>query len=328
MRTWRAHDLGEPADVMQLDEVERPVPGPGEVLIDVEAVGLNFPDLLQLRGGYQIKRTPPFGVGGEVAGVVAEVGDGVDGVVVGDRVATNTTGGLAEQAVARADKLLALSDGIPAAKAAAMISNYTTTHYALHDRARLQPGETLFVTAGAGGVGSSAIQLGLAAGARVIATAGGPEKVEVCRRLGAHNVFDYKTDDIVERVRDLTDGDGVDVVYDPVGGDVFDQTRRTVGWNGRYLVIGFTSGRIPDAPMNHVLLKNYSIVGVHWGAAVGREPEAMPRTYATLLELYDRGEVDPLVFQDEAFPLDAAADALTALGNRGTWGKVIVDPTR
>ena len=328
MRSWQAHGLCEPAEVMQLDEVEPPKPGRGEVVLDVRAVGLNFPDLLQLRGGYQIKRTPPFGVGSEVAGVVAEVGEGVTGVAVGDRVAANTTGGLAQQAVARADKLLALSDGIPAAKAAAMISNYTTTHYALYDRARLQPGETLFVTAGAGGVGSSAIQLGVATGARVIATAGGPEKVEVCRRLGAHNVFDYTTDDIVERVRELTDGEGVDVVYDPVGGDVFDQTRRTVGWNGRYLVIGFTSGRIPEAPMNHVLLKNYSIVGVHWGAAVGREPEAMPRTYGRLLELYEAGEIDPLIFRDEAFPMEDAADALTALGNRATYGKVIVDPSR
>lgn len=328
MRSWQAHGLGEPADVMRLDEVEPPRPGPGEVVIDVEAVGLNFPDLLQLRGGYQIKRTPPFGVGGEVAGVVAALGEGVSGVAVGDRVATNTTGGLAEQAVARADKLLPLPEGIPAAKAAAMISNYTTTHHALHERAQLQPGETLFVTAGAGGVGSSAIQLGLAAGARVIATAGGAEKVAVCQRLGAHHVFDYTTDDIVETVRRLTDDEGVDVVYDPVGGDVFDQARRVVAWKGRYLVIGFTAGRIPEAPINHVLLKGYSIVGVHWGAAVGREPEAMPRTYAALLELYQQGAIDPVIYRDRAFPLAEAADALTALGNRGTYGKVIVDPSR
>ena len=179
--------------------------------------------------------------------------------------------------------------------------------------------------AGAGGVGSSAIQLGVAAGARVFATAGGPEKVRICEELGAELAIDYQTEaHLVDRIRDASGGEGVDVVYDPVGGDIFDQSRRTVAWNGRYLVIGFTSGRIPEAPMNHVLLKNYSIVGVHWGAAAARDPSAMPRTFQTLVELYDDGKIDPLIFQGP-LPLSRAAEALTMLGNRATWGKVVVD---
>jgi len=324
---WRAHELGEPIDVMKLEEGDPPRPRAGEVLIDVHAVGLNFPDILQCRGAYQVKPALPFTVGSEIAGVVTELGDGVNGVAVGDRVAGNASGGLAEQATMRASQALPLSATIPAAKAAALISNYTTTYYALHDRAQLRVGEYLLVHAGAGGIGSSAIQLGLAAGAQVIATAGGPEKVDVCRKLGATVALDYKTEDLVERVREITDGNGVDVVYDPVGGDIFDQSRRVVGWNGRYLVIGFTSGRIPQAPANHVLLKNYSIVGVHWGAAVAREPAAMPRTFAKLIELYDEGKIDPLIFR-EPLPLGAAADALMLLANRRTWGKVVIDPTR
>ena len=329
MRMWRAHELGEPRDVMKLEDGPAPEARPGEVLIEVHAAALQFPDLLQLRGGYQVKPALPFTLGGEIAGRVAAVGDGVTSVGAGDAVAASAPGGLAEMAVTKADKVYPLTVDIPATKAAAMISNYTTTYYALHDRAHLQPGEWLLVHAGAGGVGSSAIQLGLAAGARVIATAGGPEKVAVCKQLGAEVAIDYNDGaDLVEEVRELTGGAGVDVVYDPVGGDILDQSRRTVGWNGRYLVIGFTSGRIPDVPANHVLLKNYSVVGVHWGAAVAREPAAMPRTYRKLLELYADGKVDPLIYRDEALPMDAAADGLALLGERGTVGKVVVDPRR
>ncbi len=328
MRLWRTYALGEPADVMKLESAERPTAGPGEVVLDVHAVGLSFPDILQCRGGYQVKPALPFTVGGEVAGAVAAVGDGVTSASIGDRFAASTGGrGLAEQVAVRAERLLPISRAVPASKAAAMISNYTTTYFALHERARLQPGETLLVNAGAGGVGSAAIQLGKAAGAYVFATAGGADKVRICKELGADVAIDYRSEELVERVRDLTDGRGVDVVYDPVGGDVFDASRRTVAWNGRYLVIGFAGGRIPDAPMNHVLLKNYSIVGVHWGAAVARDPAAMPRTYATLIDLYEQGRIDPLIYR-EPVPLDAAADALTMLASRQTWGKVVVDPTR
>jgi NADPH2:quinone reductase len=328
MRVWRTHELGEPADVMKLESGDAPSAGPGQVVLDIHAVGLSFPDILQCRGGYQVKPALPFTLGGEVAGVVSAIGEGVTSARVGDHAAASTGGGgLAEQVAIRADRLLPITPSVEPAKAAAMISNYTTSYFALHDRAALQPGETLLVTAGAGGVGSSAIQLGVAAGARVFATAGGAEKVRICEQLGAEVAIDYESEDLVERVRELTDGRGVDVVYDPVGADVFDDARRTVAWNGRYLVIGFAGGRIPNAPMNHVLLKNYSIVGVHWGAAAARDPQAMPRTYATLIDLYKAGRIDPLIYR-EPVPLDAAADALTMLASRQTWGKVVVDPSR
>ena len=299
MKVWRVHELGEPRDVMKLEDQPTPAPGAGEVLIEVHAAALQFPDLLQLRGGYQVKPALPYAMGGEIAGVVAALGDDV--IRRHRRRSRRGLGGRRTRRPCRSrrrTKLLPLTVDIPAVKAAALISNYTTTYYALHDRAHLQQGEWLLVHAGAGGVGSAAIQLGLAAGARVIATAGGLDKVDACRRLGAEAVIDYDAGgDLVEEIRTITGGAGVDVVYDPVGGDVFDQSRRTVGWNGRYLVIGFTSGRIPDVPANHVLLKNYSVVGVHWGAAVAREPSAMPRTYAKLLELYAAGAIDPLIFQ-------------------------------
>jgi NADPH2:quinone reductase len=235
------------------------------------------------------------------------------------------TGGLAQQLAVNADRLMPIRSSIPSEKAVAFLVNYTTTYFALHDRAHLQAGETVLVHAGAGGVGSSAIQLALAAGATVIATAGGPEKVEICKNLGASVAIDYKTEDLVARVREATNDRGVDVIYDPVGGDVFDQSRRTMAWDGRYLVIGFTSGRIPEAPLNHILLKNYSIVGVHWGAAVARDPAMVPRTFETLVGLYDEGKVDPLIF-GSPIPFAGAAEAMTKPANRQTYGKVVIDP--
>ena len=223
MKIWRVHELGEPADVMRLDETDPPVAGDGELIVDVATVGLSFPDILQCRGGYQSKPSFPFTPGGEVAGTVAELGEGVSGVSVGDRVAIAGGGGLTERYVTTPDRLLPLGDTIPFEAASAMIVNYATTLFALHDRAKIQAGESLLVTAGAGGTGTAAIQLGLAAGARVIASAGGPDKCKFCEDLGAEVAVDYRRVDLVERVRELTDGNGVDVVYDPVGGDIFDQ---------------------------------------------------------------------------------------------------------
>ena len=327
MKAWRAHAVGEPSDVLHLDDIDPPACGPGDVLVEVEAVGLSFPDVLQCRGGYQVKRPLPFTVGTEVCGTVVDVGGGVTGMTVGQRVAATVDGGLAELVALPASGALTVPATVPAVKAAAMLGNYTTTWHALHDRALLRSSETMLVHAGAGGVGSSAIELGRATGARIVATAGGPEKTEICRRIGADVVIDYESEDLVEHVRAATDGIGVDVVYDPVGGDVFDRARRTVAWGGRYLVIGFASGRIPDAPLNHVLLKGYSIVGVHWGAAIERDPSAMERAFASVIELYESGCIDPLVFR-EPVPLAGAAEALTLLATRRTWGKVVVDPKR
>jgi NADPH:quinone reductase len=324
MRIWRVHELGEPSEVLHLDETDPPRPGHGQVLVDVEAVGLNFPDLLMIRGGYQVKPSLPFTPGGEFAGTVVALGPGVEDVAEGDRVVCMAPGGLAEQAVVKVDGLLPVPDGMTATQAASLPVNYCTTLYALHERARLQPGESMLVHAGAGGIGSSAIQLGQAMGAIVLATAGGPEKKAVLEKLGVALAVDYLAEDFVEAVKEHTGGAGVDVVYDPVGGDTWDRSRKVIGWDGRMLVIGFTSGRIPDHPTNHVLLKNYSVVGVHWGASVARDPASARRQWDALCELFAEGGVDPLVFREVA--LEEVPEALTLLANRGTWGKVVVRP--
>jgi NADPH2:quinone reductase len=324
MRAWQLHELGEPTTVLQLEDVPDPVAGEGRVVIDVKACGLKFPDLLQIRGGYQVKPKLPFTPGGEIAGTVRSVGPGVSNVAVGDRVLVMGSGGLAEQAIAPAAGCFPIPDEMSFVQAACLLTNYGTTVFALDDRAKLQPGETLLVTAAAGGVGSSAIQVGKAMGANVIGLAGGPEKVKTVFELGADAAFDYNEVDLVEAVRAATDGRGVDVCYEAVGGDIFDQVRRTMAWDGRLLVIGFTSGRIPNAPANHILLKNYSIVGVHWGASIDRDPSALRRGWDRICDLYTTGHIDPLV--DSVRPLDEAVAALDDLDNRRTTGKVVIAP--
>ena len=327
MRIWRASELGEPTDVLRLEDAEPPAPGPGQVAVRVEACALNFPDVLLLRGQYQEKPPLPITPGLEVGGVVDEVGDGVDnGLTPGTRVLALPAlgGGLAERVVVPARLALPVPDTFPSDEAAALHITYQTSHIALHRRAALQPGETLLVHAGAGGVGSAAIQLGRAAGARVLATAGGPEKVAVCRDLGAEVAIDYRSEDFVELVKEHTDGRGADVIYDPVGGDVFDRSRRCIAWEGRLLVIGFTSGRIPQVQANHVLLKNYSVVGVHWGQYTAREPSLIASTHAELVRLHGEGAVKPLI--GRRVPMSDAPQALEDLGARRTVGKVVVIP--
>jgi NADPH2:quinone reductase len=234
------------------------------------------------------------------------------------------SGGLAEQVAVRAGGLLAVPEPMTATQAACVPVNYCTTWYALHERAKLQVGETMLVHAGAGGIGSSAIQLGQAMGATIFATAGGPEKKAVLEKLGVDLAIDYLSEDFVEVVKERTDGQGVDVIYDPVGGDTWDRSRKVIGWDGRMLVIGFTSGRIPDHPTNHVLLKNYSVVGVHWGASVARFPDSVRQQWDALCDLFAEGGIDPLVFRE--VPFEEVPAALTLLANRGTWGKVVVTP--
>ncbi|MGI9604338.1 MAG: NADPH:quinone oxidoreductase family protein [Acidimicrobiales bacterium] len=320
MRAWQLNELGEPVDRLNLADVEPPTPRAGQVLLDIEAVGLSFPNVLMCRGEYQVKTTFPYTPGGESAGVIAELGEGVEGLEVGQRVMA-MGGGLEEQAAVAAGSVWPLPDGLAATKAAAIPVNYGTTWFALHDRAHLQAGESLLVTGAAGGVGSAAIQLGKAAGATVIAVAGGSEKVEHCRALGADHVIDHhQTEDFVDTVRDLSGG-GVDVAYDPVGGDVLHRVRRCMGWDGRLLVIGFVQG-IPEVPANHVLLKNYSLVGVHWGASLGRDPGSLDRQMRSVLELAGTGEVDPLLYPP--FSFDEGAVALQALADRKTYGKAVV----
>jgi NADPH2:quinone reductase len=316
MRAWRLHELGEPKDVLHLEDVPEPEPGPGEVLIDVAAAALNFPDILLCRGQYQEKPPLPFTPGVEVAGTIAGTGQRVLAAP------SFRTGGLTERTVASTANTYPIPDTMPMESAAALMITYQTGHVALHRRANLQPGETLLVHAGAGGVGSAAVQLGLAAQAKVIATAGGPDKVEVCRKLGAHVVIDYRAEDFVDKVKEATDGRGADVIYDPVGGDTFDRSRKCIAFEGRILVIGFTSGRIPEAPANHVLIKNYSVVGVHWGLYNRLMPEVPRQIHEDLIRLYQEGSIDPLVSQ--VLPMEQAPEALAALGSRGTVGKIVV----
>jgi NADPH2:quinone reductase len=318
MRAWRVHELGDPSQVMSLDEVEQPTPGEGQVLVKVKAAALNFPDVLMAMGMYQERPPLPYTPGVELCGEIEGTGQRVIGSPSGG------PGAFAEYALMDAAAAFPVPEGMPDEKAAALHLTYQTGHVGLHRRAHLQAGEWLLVHAGAGGVGSAAIQLGKAAGARVIATAGGARKVEVCRRLGADHVVDYTAEDFVPVVKEVTGGHGADVVYDPVGGDVFDRSRKCVAFEGRIVVVGFTSGRIPDAPANHLLVKNYSVVGLHWGLYRKHEPALFGTVHDELTRLVRAGDVDPLV--SRVLPLDEAPQALKALADRSTVGKVVLVP--
>lgn len=318
MRAWRLWELGEPAANLRLEDAPEPEPGPGQVAVATEAVGLSYPDVLMCQGRYQAETPIPFTPGGETVGRVVAVGEGVEGFEVGQRVA-GMGGGLAERVVVGARSAVPIGDDLEAVKAAALPVNYGTTWYALHERGHLRAGENVLVLGAAGGTGSAAVQLAKAAGARVIAVAGGTEKVGLCRQLGADVVIDHTAvDDLVAAVR--SEG-GADVVYDPVGGSLAQAARRCCNWEARYLVIGFVAG-IPEFPLNHVLLKSYDVVGVHWGASLGRDPSAFRRQMDAVLELAGTGAVDPLLYPPQ--PFEAGAQALQALADRQVWGKVVV----
>ncbi|MCF6743424.1 NADPH:quinone oxidoreductase family protein [Blastococcus sp. KM273128] len=318
MRAWRVHELGDPSKVMSLDEVDRPTPGEGQVLVKVRAAALNFPDVLMAMGMYQEKPPLPYTPGVELCGEIVETGQRVIGSPAGG------PGAFAEYALMDAAAAFPVPDGMTDEKAASLYLTYQTGYVGLHRRAHLQAGETLLVHAGAGGVGTAAIQLGKAAGATVIATAGGARKTEVCKQLGADHVIDYTTEDFVPIVKEVTGGRGADVVYDPVGGDVFDKSRKCIAFEGRIVVVGFTSGRIPEAPANHLLVKNYSVVGLHWGLYRKHDPSVFTDTHEQLVRLVQEGAVDPLV--GEVLPLDQAPQALLKLASRDTVGKVVLVP--
>jgi NADPH:quinone reductase len=321
MRIWRLQELGEPIDQLRLVDEDAPTPGPGEVLVDVEAVGLAFPDVLQCRGIYQVKTRPGHTPGGELSGTISALGADVTGIDVGQRVVFLGGGGLAEQVTHPAAAVYPVPDGVSAAKAAAIPINYCTTLYALRDRGQLRAGEWVLITGAAGGTGTAAIQLANSFGAHTIAVAGGEEKCALARDVGAEVVIDHQaTPEWVDLVREASGG-GVDVAYDPVGGDTFHQVRRCMGWDGRLLVIGFVAG-IPEVATNHALLKSYSIVGVHWGASLGRFPESLGEQMTTLLDMATTGAVDPPLYPPYAF--EDAAVALQDLANRKTYGKVVV----
>jgi len=323
MRAWRVHEHGEPEAVLRLEDIAAPSPGAGEVVLRVGAAGLNFADVLLCRGGYQEKPPFPFTPGIEVTGTVTAAGPGVDPGRVGARVLVylQQGGGFAEQVAVPESALLPVPGSLDDVTAAALSVAYQTAHVALHRRAVVRAGETLLVHAGAGGTGSAAIELGRAAGTRVLATAGGPEKVARCRELGAEIAIDSRADDFVAVVNDVTEGRGADVVFDPVGGDTFDRSRRCVAFEGRILVIGFASGRIADAPTDHLLVKSYSVVGVHWGLYARRAPSVVRETHERLLALHSEGVVQPSAARVASF--DEVPGALGALARGETVGKTV-----
>lgn len=327
MRGWRVHELGEPSDVLTWhDDLPDPEPMPGQVLVRVHAAACNFPDILVCQGKYQEKPELPFTPGMEIAGEVIAAGEGA-AAAVGDRVLGTPLmgrGGFAELTLLDAPSTLPWPDGMSAAQAAGMFIAYQTGVCALHHRAKLQAGETLLVHAAAGGVGTAAVQLGKAAGARVIGTAGGPEKCALVKELGADEVVDYASEDLVGRVKELTGGRGADVIFDPVGGEVFDASRKLAAFEGRILVIGFASGAHASAPTPHILVKNYAVVGVHWGYYRQMNPGLIPRWQAILDDLWAQRRIDPVVGAE--LPLDRAPEALRLLGSRASTGKVVLVP--
>ena len=324
MRAIQVDRWMEPED-LQVREVDVPEVGPEEILIEVRSAGCNFSDLLMLKGEYQVKPPLPFIPGGEVAGVVTQLGGRVRGFEVGDRVLSRCAlGGFAEFVAAPAATSYQIPDALSFDAGAALPTVYPTSYVALVRRAPVESGETLLVHAAAGGVGLAAVQIGKALGARVIATAGGREKLEVARTAGADVTIDYRQEDFVARVLAETEGRGADVIYDSVGGETTDRSLKCINWNGRLLVIGFASGTIPKLELNRVLLKNISVVGLHWSAYPDREPQSLSGVFEGLFEMAERGQIEPLI--SARYPLEKASEALVALGTRKTVGKVVLVP--
>lgn len=324
MKAWLVKELGEPQDVLKIEEVPPPERKDLEVLIQVEAASLNFFDILLCLGKYQEKPPLPFTFGSEISGIVIQARENGP-FKKGQRVIAMPklpTGGLAEYVSVSEDDVYPIPDSMPWSEAAAMSITYRTSFYALFNRAQIKEGEVLLVHAGAGGVGSAAIQLGKAAGAKVIATAGGAEKTRLCKEMGADVVIDYRTEDFVEIVKKETKGKGADVIFDPVGGDVFDRSRKCIAFDGRILVIGFAGGTIPSVPVNHVLIKNYSVVGVHYGYYAKLFPGKVITEHEKIMKLYEEGKINPLIYQE--YPFEQLPEALNQLGTRKTWGKVVI----
>ncbi|MFD5100112.1 NADPH:quinone oxidoreductase family protein [Streptomyces albidochromogenes] len=317
MQAWRVHENGEPGEVMRLDEVDRPTPGEGQLLLRVRAANINFPDALLCRGQYQVRPPLPFTPGVEICGETQD----------GRRVIATPAlphGGFAEYVVVDAATVLPAPEPLDDAEAAALHIGYQTGWFGLHRRARIQAGETLLVHAAAGGVGSAAVQLGKAAGATVIGVVGGPDKARVARELGCDLVIDRRTEDIVAKVKEATGGRGADVVYDPVGGDAYAKSVKCVAFEGRIVVVGFASGEIPSPGLNHALVKNYAILGLHWGLYNTKDPGAILACHEELTKLAAEGAVKPLV--SERVAMKDAADAVQRVADGTTTGRVVVVP--
>jgi NADPH:quinone reductase len=324
MKALMCHAFG-PIETLRVEEVASPVPGPGQVLIDVKAAAINFPDALIVQGLYQSKPALPFAPGAELAGVVTALGEGVRNVRVGDRVvAAVGHGAFAEECVADAAQLMPLLPGMDFELGAAFVLTYGTSLHALRKIAALQAGETLLVLGAAGGVGLAAIEIAKAMGARVIAAASSDEKLALCRKLGADETINYSDEDLRKRVDALTGSKGADVVYDPVGGALAETALRATAWRGRYLVIGFASGEIPKIPLNLALLMERAILGVFWGAAVRRDLAAHLADMKQLAQWFAEGKVKPVV--SERVALADASAAIQRLANRQAMGKLVVLP--
>jgi len=312
-----------PPESLVVEDVASPEPGPGDVVITVKAASVNFPDVLIIQNKYQVKPPLPFSPGSEVAGIVKSVGEGVTQVAVGDKVlAIIGYGAFAEEVKTESRRVLPLPHGMDFASAAAFGLTYATSEHALTDRGALKAGETLLVLGAAGGVGIAAIEIGKALGARVIACASTSDKLAVCRAHGADETIDYAAEDLRERIKALTNGNGPDVVYDPVGGPYTELALRSIAWRGRLLVVGFAAGEIPKIPLNLTLLKGCAVVGVFWGEFTRREPERFAESMARLGRWYTEGRLKPHI--SETFPLERAADALTRMANREVKGKVVL----
>ncbi len=322
MKAVLCKQFGPPSDLV-VEDVPSPEPGPTQLRIDVNSAGVNFPDLLMVQGLYQFKPPFPFSPGNEVAGVVSAVGERVEGFAVGDRVfATVPWGGFAEQVVAEALVTLKIPDGMSDDDAAAFLLTYATSKHALEDRAALKAGETLLVLGAAGGVGIAAIQIGKAMGAKVIAAASSEAKRAACLEAGADATIDYTTEDLKARTKELTDGRGADVIYDPVGGPYAEPALRAIAWEGRYLVVGFAAGDIPKLPFNLVLLKGCQVVGVFWGSFAAREIERNRAHLEELIAWREAGRIAPVV--SKTYALEDAHESLLALERREVIGKVVI----
>jgi NADPH2:quinone reductase len=312
-----------PPESLVVEDIELPPPGPGEIVISVKAASVNFPDVLIIQNKYQFKPPLPFSPGSEVAGVVKSVGDGVTHVKPGAAVMAFTTyGGFAEEVKTEARRVLPLPTGMSFEQAAAFGLTYATSDFGLRDRGDLKAGETLLVLGAAGGVGIAAIEIGKAVGARVIACASTADKLAACREHGADETINYATEDLRERIKELTGGKGVDVVYDPVGGPYTELALRSLAWRGRLLVVGFAAGDIPKIPLNLTLLKGCSIVGVFWGEFVRREPDRFAESMRQLGRWFSEARIKPHI--SATFPLERAADALTLMADRKVTGKVVL----
>ncbi|MEM6604386.1 MAG: NADPH:quinone oxidoreductase family protein [Pseudomonadota bacterium] len=323
MRALLCKEHGLPDKLVLADDVESAEAGPGQVVIDIKAAGLNFPDVLIIQGKYQFQPDMPFSPGGECAGVVSAVGEGVERWKVGDKVVAMTGhGAFRDEMAVDQNAVMPMPDGLDFSQAAGVAMTYFTSYHALKQRADLKAGETLLVLGAAGGVGSTAVELGKHMGAKVIAAASNDEKLQMCRDLGADETINYSEQDLKTAIKELTGGKGVDVVYDPVGGDYAEPALRGMAWNGRYLVIGFASGPIPEIPLNLALLKGCSIVGVFWGRFIAEEPAVHVQNIKELWGLFAEGKLKPAI--NDVFPLADYQQAYDVMMQRRARGKVIL----